>query len=262
MGVTPAWKVIPIIVLALSVGRAHAHMPYLLPNLFDVGKRDHVTVQASFTEVFFEPDVVMKADDYHVIAPDGSKQAMTPIYARDLAIIEAPTPSPGTYRISTGQRTGRVAKAAWVNDDWKFLARDETAPDGGKVYDVTSITTAEVYVTRGKPNDTALAPRNAGLEFRAITHPSALFVGSDVKFAVLYDGKPLANQQVTIYDGNARYADKKAFAEAVTDSSGQFSVKPDKPGAYVALTRYRPTPAAGSQQGVSHTYSVVFEAAD
>jgi hypothetical protein len=30
---------------------ASAHSPYLLPNSFDLGNRDHVSVQASFTDV-------------------------------------------------------------------------------------------------------------------------------------------------------------------------------------------------------------------
>ena len=56
----------------LAVGTAQAHSPYLLPNLFDLGKRDHVTVQGSFTEEFFSPDVAMKSDDYHVVTPAGA----------------------------------------------------------------------------------------------------------------------------------------------------------------------------------------------
>ena len=256
------WKVSAVAGLLLAAATAQAHSPYLLPNLFDVGKRDHVTVVSSFTEEFFEPDVVMKSDDYHVIAPDGSKRVLTPVYAKDLAILEADTKEEGTYRVSTGRRTGRTTKAAWVDGDWKFLSPKDTAPAGSKVYDVTSVTTAEVYVTRGKPSDKAVAARNTGLEFRAISHPNSLFVNSEAKFQVLVDGKPLAKQGISVYTGNARYSDKKTFAELTTDASGQFSIKPDKAGVYLAMTRYRPTPAKDSQAGTSYTYSVVFEATE
>lgn len=250
------------LVSILWFGNASAHMPYVLPNFFDVGKRDHVTVQASFTEEFFQPDVVMKADDWHVVAPDGSKHPIDPVYAKDLAVIEVPTPCDGTYRISTGVRTGRVARAAWVSDDWKFLDRDEAPPQDSKAYDVTSVTTAEVYVTRGSPDDRALRAANSGLEFRPITHPSSLFVASEVKFAVLFDGKPLSDQSVSVYRDGARYADKKTLAEVKTDAAGVFAITPDRPGVYVAITRYRPAPTADSTRGVSYTYSVVFEATD
>lgn len=241
---------------------AQAHSPYLLPNLFDVGKRDHVTVQGSFTEEFFEPDVAMKADDYHVVTPAGSKLALTPVYMRDLALVEAETKEEGTYRISTGKRGGRTAKAAWVDGDWKFLGRNETAPAGAKTYDVTSITMADVYVTRGKPTDQALAARNSGLEYRAVSHPNSVFVGQEAKFEVLFDGKPLAAHAVSVYAGQARYSDKKAVAEVVTDKAGRFSFKPEKPGVYIAMSRHRPTPGKEASQGVSYTYSVVIEATE
>lgn len=246
----------------LCYGSAQAHSPYLLPNLFDVGKRDHVTVQGSFTEEFFEPDVAMKSDDYHVVTPSGAKLALTPVYVRDLAIVEAETKEEGTYRISTGKRGGRTAKAAWVDGDWKFLGPKETAPSGSKTYDVTSVTMADVYVTRGKPSDPALAPRGAGLEYRTLSHPNSVFVGQEMKFEVLFDGKPLAGHAVSVYAGQARYSDKKAVAEVVTDRAGRFSFKPEKPGVYLAMSRYRPAPNKESLQGVSYTYSVVLEATE
>lgn len=241
---------------------AQAHSPYLLPNLFDVGKRDHVTVQGSFTEEFFEPDVAMKSDDYHVLTPAGAKLALTPVYTRDLAIVEADTKEEGTYRISTGKRSGRTAKAAWVDGDWKFLSPKEAAPAGAKTYDVTSITMADVYVTRGKPSEQALASRGVGLEYRALSHPNSVFIGQEMKFEVLFEGKPLAGHAVSVYAGQARYSDQKAVAEVTTDKAGRFSFKPGKPGVYLAMSRHRPTPAKDSSQGVSYTYSVVIEATE
>jgi uncharacterized GH25 family protein len=244
------------------IGSAEAHSPYLLPNLFDLDQRDHVTVVGSFTEEFFAPDVAMKSDDYHVIGPEGARQPVTPVYTRDMAIVEAETKQPGTYRISTGKRTGRTAKAAWVQGDWKFLAPDEAAPSGSRVYDVTSITVAETYVTRGKPSPTALAPRNSGLEFRAITHPNAVFVGSDAKFQVLFDGKPVGSQVVSLHAGESRYSRQRAPVEVKTNATGEFSIKPDRSGVFVVMTRYRPEPVANGKDGVSYTYSLVFEATD
>ena len=255
-------RILSLSVALLAVGTAQAHSPYLLPNLFDLGKRDHVTVQGSFTEEFFSPDVVMKSEDYHVVTPAGAKAPLTPVYARDLAIVEADTKEAGTYRISTGKRGGRTAKAAWVDGDWKFLAPKEEAPAGAKTYDVTSITMAEVYVTRGKPTEQALAARNTGLEYRALSHPNSAFVGSDVTFEVLFDGKPLAGHAVSVFGGKALSADQKPFAEVTTDKEGRFSFKPSEPGVYLAMSRYRPTPAKESQQGVSYTYSVVVEATE
>ncbi|MEJ1965304.1 MAG: DUF4198 domain-containing protein [Gammaproteobacteria bacterium] len=222
---------------------AEAHSPYLLPNAFDLVDRNHVTVEASFTETFFVPDVVMKADDYHVIAPDGARQTLTPVYTQDLAIIEAPTPTPGTYRISTGQRSGRTSKAIFRDGDYEFVEPGKSPPANTRVYDVKSVTTAEVYVTRGKPTDVALAARNKGLEFRALSHPNSLFAGQEAKFEVLFDGRALANQVIFVHFDDERYSDKKLYAQVKTDVAGRFSVKLERPGIYLAMTRHRLLPA-------------------
>lgn len=257
--------VLPALLTASALmlsGSLRAHSPFLMPNVFDVTRRDHVTVQGSFTEEFFSPDVAMKADDYHAIAPDGTKVPLKPVYTRDLAIVEVETKAAGTYRISTGIRSGRTARAAWINGDWTFLGRDEAPAAGAKVYNVKSVTVAETYVSRGKPNDRALAVRNSGLEFHPISHPSSLFAGTDVKFEVLFDGKPVAGETISIYRDNARYSDKKVVAEVKTDSAGRFAFKPESQGVYLAMTRYRPPPHPEAAEGVSYTYSVVFEVSE
>lgn len=241
---------------------AAAHSPYLLPNTFDVSNRKHVTVEGSFTEEFFVPDVAMKAEDYHVIAPDGSKHTLTPLYTQDLAVLEVPTTAQGTYRISTGQRSGRTAKAAFRDGQWDFLEPGKAPPGGAVVYDVKSITTAEVFVSRGRPNQAALAPRNTGLEFRAITHPNSVFASSEAKFEVLFDGRPLANHPVSIHISDERYASRKPYAQATTDSAGRFSVRAAKPGVYLATTRYRVLPMRAGEPATSYTYSITFEATE
>ena len=149
-----------------------------------------------------------------------------------------------------------------MDGDWKFLGPKDSAPAGAKTYDVTSITMAEVYVTRGKPSDQALAARNVGLEYRALSHPNSIFVGQEVRFEVLFDGKPLAGHSVSVYAGQARYSDTKAVAEVTTDEAGRFAFKPEKPGVYIAMSRHRPAPEKNSSQGVSYTYSVVLEATE
>ncbi|KSB90104.1 nickel transporter [Caulobacter vibrioides] len=244
--------------LGLS-GLAHAHSPYMLPSTFDVSDRKVVTVQGSFTESFFTPEVVMKSDTYAVVGPDGVRKPLTPTYLRELALVEVPVEATGTYRITTGQRAGRVGKATLVNGEWEFLEPGK-APAGAQVVDMQSITTADVYVTRGAPSAGALAPVGKGLEFQAVTHPSDITTGQPAKFVVLYDGKPVAGQEVTLTLGGDRYADAKAAPVTVkSDAQGRFEIKPERSGAYQMQARYRVAPAAEGQPGQSHTYSLTFE---
>lgn len=240
---------------------AAAHEPYLMPNLFDISGRDHVTLQASFTEDLFRPDVVMKSDDWQVIGPDGAKAALTPTYLRDLAVMEAQTPADGTYRLSSGVRAGRIAKAAQVKGAWVFLEDGKPAPDGATAVEMQSITVAEAYVSRGKPSDGALKPRGTGLEIRAVTHPSSIIVGQEAVFELLADGKPLADQQIALTAADKAYG-APALPAAVTGPDGLFTFKAPRPGVYHAMTRHRIGPAAPGQPHRSLTYALTFEADD
>jgi len=242
---------------ALTPEAAQAHSPYLLPTVFDASDRKVVTVQGSFTESFFTPEVVMKSDAWAVVGPDGVRTPLTPTYLRELALVEAVTEKPGTYRITTGQRAGRIAKAALVNGEWKFFEGEKAPADA---IDMRSMTLTEVYVTRGAPNDTALAPIGKGLEFRAVTHPSKIVTGQEAVFEVMFDGKPLAGQPITLQGADDRYADSRSAPTTVTsDAKGRFTVKVDKSGVYQIQSRYRVAPAAAGQPGQSFTYALTFE---
>jgi uncharacterized GH25 family protein len=245
------------LLMAMTAGAASAHSPYLLPNFFDATDRDHVTVQAGFTEAFFQPEVVMKADDYHVIGPDGAKTKITPTYFQDVTVFETATPANGTYRITTGTRAGRVSKAHLVKGEWEFLEPGKPAP--ADAVDMQSITRAEVFVSRGAPNDAALAPIGKGIEFHPITHPSSIFVGQDARFEVLLDGKPLANQVIELHHADEVYVDNVKGETVKADAKGQFTLKLKDPGVYQIMTRHR---IDGGPTGVSQslTYALTLEA--
>lgn len=243
---------------AASVTQAHS--PYMLPSAFDVSDRKIVTVQGAFTETFFSPEVAMKSDAYAVIGPDGRRTPLTPTYLRELALVEAPIEAAGTYRITTGQRVGRTAKAALVKGQWVFLEGPAAAPAGVEVVDMTSLTTADVYVTKGAPSAAAVAPIGKGLEFHPLTHPSSIFTGQDAVFEVLFDGRPVAGQAVTLNAGDDRYADQKTPPKTLTsDARGRFVVRVERSGLYQIQARHRVAPTAAGQGGQSHTYALTFE---
>jgi uncharacterized GH25 family protein len=245
------------LLLSLAASAAQAHSPYLLPTVFDVSDRKFVTVEGSFTESFFTPEVAMKSDAYAVIGPDGVRVPLSPTYLREVALVEASVEKPGTYRITTGQRAGRTAKAALIKGEWAFFEGDKAPADA---IDMRSLTMADVYITRGAPTDAALAPIGKGLEFRAITHPSKITTGQDAVFEVLFDGKPLAGQPITLSAADDRYADTKAAPRTVTsDAKGRFAVKVDRSGVYQIQSRHRVAPAAAGQPGQSFTYALTFE---
>lgn len=248
--------------LALSTA-AQAHMPYLLPTLFDVGKGDHVTVQSSFGEDAFVPEIGMRDAPFHLIRPDGTRgEVGTPTFLRDLTIFEADLAGEGTWRLTTGQRLGRKGKMVAVAGKWVIKGEDGEIPAGAREVDVQSTTLAEAYVTRGQASAGALKPRGAALEIEALTHPSSIASGSDANFRLLFDGKPLADTDVTLFRAAGNYDGKKVAAQVRSDARGGFTLRPADPGIYLILVRHRTEAPAGSATPYrSYTYTLAFDAA-
>ncbi|WP_332766494.1 DUF4198 domain-containing protein [Phenylobacterium sp.] len=252
--------------LALAApGAALAHMPYLLPNLFDTVERDHVTVQASFTEEPFVPEVVMKSEAFHVLGANGRTPITAVTYLRDLAVFEAAIPAKGTFRISSGERFGRKGKMfKAANGRWEMTGEGAERPAGVELVDVQSMTLAEVYVSRGAPTSEALAVTGKGLELKPITHPSAIFAGQPARFELSFDGKPVSGADVEVYRSAGTYDGRKKLDGVIrTDAKGGFALTPPDAGTYLALIRHRTTAPAGAETPYrSYSYTLTFEATE
>lgn len=253
------------VMLALNGGAALAHSPYLRPNVFDATGRDHVTVEASFTEDIFAAEVVMRSDFFHIVGPNGDTPISAVTYLRDLAVFEAATPVHGTYRLSSGPRQGRNAQMYQSADGaWKMVGEEDSPPPpGAALVEVQSITVADVYVTRGTPDEAALQPTGRGLELKPLTHPSDIVAGEDASFQLMMDGQPLAGIPVTVFREAGRWDGRKVEADLTTNAEGRFTVRVGDPGAYMTLIRHRMEAPAGSPtpyRSYSHTLTFVAEA--
>lgn len=251
-------------VVALAAPTAAlAHMPFLLPNTFDAGQRDHVTVQGGFAEDAFVTEVVMKSDAFHVRGPSGSTPITSPTYFRDLTVFEAPIAAPGTYRISSGERFGRKGKMYKDDKGHWTISEAERAPAGAVFVDVQSMTLAEVYVSRGAPSDDVLAPTGKNLELKPVTHPNKIFAGAPAKFQLLFEGKPVRGANVELFRAAGIYDGKKKAGEVTTDAGGAFSLTPPDAGTYLALIRHRTEAPAGAETPYrSYSYTLTFEATE
>lgn len=260
--IRPARAAFAIIALT-SAGAASAHMPYVLPTLFDAGKADHVTVQASFAEDAFVPEVAMKDAPFHLVSPDGADAPVGPItYLRDLSIFEADLKGDGTYRITTGQRFGRKGKMFRDGDKWLMRGEGAEPKPGAQEVEVQSATLADAYVTRGQPTQAALRPIGKALEIQPVTHPNAIVSGSDASFVLLFEGKPLANTDITLFRSAGVYDGRKVAGETKSDAAGRFSLKPQDAGTYLILVRHRGAAPAGADTPYrSYTYTLAFDAA-
>jgi hypothetical protein len=236
---------------------APAHSPYLLPNGFALEGQDHVTVEAAFSEHVFVPAIAMQSDLFHVVGPDGQSTPVKPVMLRDLAVLEVLTSAQGTYRISSGDRQGRVAKAALIDGTWEFIDPRRPLPAGVVPVDMQSVTKAEAYVTRGAPTQAALAPTGKGIEYRAITHPDAIKAGKPAEFQLLFDGKPLANADVEVEEARAGDVENVRLPLITSDAQGRFAITAPRPGLYFAMTRHR-VAGSGAEPARSYTYALSY----
>ncbi len=248
--------------LLTAPASALAHMPYVLPGQFELTGRDHVTLTASFAEDAFVPEVVMKSDAWSVRGPDGAAPIAKVTYLRDLTVFEVDTPRNGAYRISSGERTGRVGKMYKAADgQWTMVGEGGPAPAGAETVDVQSMTVAEVYVSKGEPTDDVLSATGKGLELRPITHPNRIFAGEAARFELLFDGRPLAGARVEIYRSAGLYDGRKALEPVTTDAAGRFALTAPDAGTYMTLVRHRATAPAGSPTPFrSYSHTLTFEA--
>lgn len=240
-----------------------AHMPYVLPTQFDLGKADHITVQSAFAEDAFLPEVAMRDAPFHLVGPDGTDLPTGPVtHLRDLSIFEAAIPADGTYRVTSGQRAGRKGKMFKVGDTWQMRGERGDAPANARQVEVQSMTLADAYVTRGQPTGAALKPVGKALEIQAITHPNGIGAGSDASFLLLFDGKPLPGTDITLFRSAGIHDGRKVVAQIKSGTDGRFTMKPEDAGTYLILVRHRGAAPAGSETPYrSYTYTLTFDAA-
>jgi len=251
----------------LAASGAHAHTPYLLPNIFTTSERTAViSADASLTDQMFIPDVPWGRHPVSFTAPDGK---VVPIPAADIHQLATRTviehklgKARGTYRITAGPRTGTPFRT-WEIDGKTERVRDPKVPmPAGAVLKShsQSISLSEAYVTVGdKPDSGALKARGKGLEIVPSSHPGELFAGDTFAFAVHYDGKPLAGHAVNVVYSNMDFSGSSTRAELKTDAQGRIQHPLAQPGLYIAQVSYSTnTPLSAEKPTLRYSNTLTF----
>ncbi|MEM1087192.1 MAG: DUF4198 domain-containing protein [Pseudomonadota bacterium] len=246
----------------ISGATAAAHTSYMLPSIFNTSEGDLVTVQCSFTEDFPMPEVAVNSDDYHVVLPDGSREAFdTRTDLRQLVILENGLESDGTYRFTTGVRHGRKSTRAMVDGEWVFVRGSdaEVLAEATAVKTAQTETVADVYVSKGAPSWDAIAPIGR-LAFVPKSHPNEIFSGEAFEMAVLFDGAPLVDHEMSVYRSGGHYEEPQFGIEQMTDDNGEVSLTLEEPGIYMIMTRHRAdAPSGADTDERGYTTSLTFE---
>lgn len=252
----------PTLVLGLLASLpapALAHTAYLLPSLFSANQEDRVTIESSFAEHFFKPELAVDSNDWHVLLPDGTRAAPVNVAKlRQVVVLEADIKQEGTYRFTTGVRHGRTGKLALVNGKWEPVRGE--APAGAQIRTTQTETVSDVYVTKKGPTRAPVDARIGRLALHPITHPADVALGTRFDLEVLFDGKPLAGTKLELDRGGQDYDATSGHREVTTGPDGRVSLTFDKAGAYVIMARHRADAPAGSETAErSYTTALTFE---
>jgi len=234
---------------------AHAHKPWLLPSSSQVeAGRDGnawVTVDAAISEGLFDIDhQPLKLDGIEVTGPDGAKVAMENVSngklrnTFDLKLVKT-----GTYKIalvsqsvfgSYKDKEGNVKRFRGTEES---LAKDVPA-DATEVKLSRTDSRLETYVSNGDASKEVLKTTGKGLELVAVTHPTELRAGEKATFRFLLDGKPAANQGVSLIPGGVKYRGTLGEIRKTTDANGELTFVLPAAGAYMVSSSW---PAAAPQ---------------
>ena len=251
-----------LVLAALAAGvPANADTSYLKPNFFTTANADIVTIQSSFTEDFPNPSVAVKSDAWTIIGPDGKPAKFDTVQPfTQVTILEAATKAQGTYRLSTGERLGRVGPQILVDGVWQPFAPGREIPAGAQTRQSQTATVADVYVTRGGLRNEPGAAADGSLGLMPVTHPKAGYMHTGSELRVLLTGKPVAGQQVVIWREGGAYEEPAYRKDLTSAADGTVKVTFDKPGVYLIWTRLSGDAPAGAATPVrSYTTSLTLE---
>jgi hypothetical protein len=247
--------------IVLGTSPSRADTSYLRPNLFTTANAGIVTVQSSFTEDFANPNVAVQSDQWQVLRPDGRRDTFDTVQAfRQVTILETDLDEPGTYRLSTGERLGRVGRQVLVEGVWTPWGPERDIPVGAQTRASQTATVADVYVTRGAPTLAALEANVGRIALRPLTHPNDVYLGQPFRLRVLLDGQPVAGQEVEIWREGGAYDEPAFNLRLTTAADGGIETTFDRPGVYLIWTRRSADAPPGSATAVrSYTTSLTLE---
>lgn len=243
---------------------ALAHVSYLLPSSFHLEDDGEITVQAGFSETFSRPEVALRSNAFAIITPSGTTKVFDDIETiGKLTVLGAMLEEQGTYRLTSGERIGRKGVQVKIGEDWVPLEPGSPVAEGAETRESQTATVTDVYVTRGEPSDGVLQTTIGRLAVRPVTHPNKIKVDTGFRLRVLFDGEPVANQQIQIQREGGQYESPAYSALVTSDADGYATFAMERSGAYLMMTRMSADAPAGSETRIrSYTTSLVIEVRD
>ncbi|TFW17395.1 DUF4198 domain-containing protein [Duganella callida] len=234
--------------LSLVTLSAQAHKPYLLPSSTEVEPgRDGtawVTVDAAVAENLFDPDFTLKLDGLVITAPDGSTlQPENVGNGKRRTTFDLKLAKPGTYKLALVSANVMGSYKDKEGNTKRFRATEETLSkevpaDATEVKVSRMQSRLETFVSTGTPDLNVFKPTGVGLEMVPVTHPTELRAGEQATWRFLVDGKPAANQGVSLTPGGVKYRGTLGEIRQTTNDKGELTLTLPAAGAYMVSTAW------------------------
>jgi uncharacterized GH25 family protein len=231
---------------------AHAHKPWLLPSSTIVeGREAWVTIDAAISEGLFDVDhQPLKTDAIVITGPDGARLEKQNLANGKLRnSFDLKLPKPGTYKIELVSKNVFGSYKDKAGDMKRFRGTEETLAKDVPA-DATDVKISrmdsrlETFVSTGEPDLAVFKTTGVGLEMVPVTHPNDLRAGEKATWRFLLDGKPAANQGVSLIPGGVRYRGTLGEIRQNTDAKGELTLTLPAAGMYMVSSSW---PAAAPQ---------------
>ena len=234
--------------LSLASLSAQAHKPYILPLSSEVeAGRDGVawaSFDASIGENLFDPDFTLKLDGLVITAPDGSTlQPENVGSGKTRTTFDVKLAKPGTYKLALVSKNVMGSYKDKQGETKRFRATEETLAkevpaDAADVKLSRMESRLETFVSTGTPDMSVFKATGVGLEMVPVTNPTELRAGEKATWRFLIDGKPAANQGVSLIAGGVRYRGTLGEIRQTTDAKGELTLTLPAAGAYMVSTAW------------------------
>jgi uncharacterized GH25 family protein len=227
---------------------AQAHKPYLLPASSEVEPgRDGsawATFDAAIGENLFDPDFTLKLDGLQITAPDGSTlQPENVGNGKIRTTFDVKLAKPGTYKLALVSTSVNGSYKDKEGNTKRFRATEETLAkevpaDASEVKVSRMQSRLETFVSTGTPDMHVFKASGVGLEMVPVTNPTELRAGEKATWRFLVDGKPAANQGVSLTPGGVKFRGTLGEIRMSTDAKGELTLTLPVAGAYMVSSSW------------------------
>jgi uncharacterized GH25 family protein len=195
-------------------------------------------------ENLFTIDFSLKLDGLVITAPDGSTlQPQNVNNGKLRSTFDLNLPKPGTYKVALVNKTVMGSYKDKEGNNKRFRATEETLSkevpaDASDVKVSRQESRLETFVSTGKTDMNVFKPTGVGLEMVPITNPTELHAGDKVTWRFLVDGKPAANQGVSLFQGGVKFRGTLGEIRQTTNDKGELTLTLPAAGQYMVSTSW------------------------